>query len=84
MRPNRRQANGPIQASSARPAVQAVAVPFAQRLSCTVAEACEVTGLGRTKLYDLIGEGHLDAVTIGRRRLVPMNSLLKLLKNDNV
>ena len=52
------------------------AIPFAQRLACTVAEACEATGLGRTKLYELIGEGLLDTTTIGRRRLVLVRSLL--------
>jgi len=55
------------------------AIPFAQRLSCTVAEACEATGIGRTKLYELIGEGQLDTMTIGRRRLVLVPSLLSLL-----
>jgi excisionase family DNA binding protein len=54
------------------------AIPFAQRLACTVAEACEATGLGRTKLYALIGEGKLDTTTIGRRRLVMVPALLKL------
>jgi excisionase family DNA binding protein len=59
--------------------MEAVAIPFAQRLSCTIAEACEVTGLGRTKLYELIGDGHLATTTIGRRRLVLVRSLLSLL-----
>jgi excisionase family DNA binding protein len=54
-------------------------IPFAQRLTCTIAEACEATGLGRTKLYELIGEGHLDTTTIGRRRLVLVRSLRALL-----
>jgi hypothetical protein len=35
-------------------------VPFRERLSCTVDEACVVTGLGRTKLYELIGSGQLN------------------------
>ena len=55
------------------------AIPFAQRLACTVAEACEATGLGRTKLYELIGEGLVDTTTIGRRRLVLVRSLVELL-----
>jgi excisionase family DNA binding protein len=55
------------------------AIPFAQRLTCTVAEACQATGLGRTKLYELIGEGQLDTTTIGRRRLVIVHSLRTLL-----
>jgi excisionase family DNA binding protein len=55
-------------------------VPFAERLTCTIAEACEAVGLGRTKLYELIDEGRLDSITIGRRRLVVVRSLLKLLE----
>jgi len=58
------------------------AVPFAQRLACTVAEACEATGLGRTKLYELIGEGKLRTTTIGRRRLVMVHSLCALLEPE--
>ena len=39
-------------------------------ISTTVDEACRITGLGRTKIYELIGEGKLRTKTIGRRRLV--------------
>jgi excisionase family DNA binding protein len=55
---------------SAPEAVGSKAIPFTQRLTCTISEACEVTGLGRTKLYELIGDGHLATTTVGRRRLV--------------
>jgi excisionase family DNA binding protein len=54
-------------------------IPFAQRLSCTVAEACAATGLGRTKLYELIGAGSVATTLIGRRRLVSVKSLLHLI-----
>lgn len=53
-------------------------LPFSQRLTCTVAEASEVTGLGRTKIYELIGNGRLTTTTIGRRRLVIVQSLFAL------
>jgi excisionase family DNA binding protein len=56
------------------------AIPFAERLTCTIAEACEVTGLGRTKLYELIGEGLLATTTVGRRRLVLVQSLISLIE----
>lgn len=59
-------------------------VPFEQRLTCTVAEACQATGLGRTKLYGLIGAGHLSTITIGRRRLVLVRSLLELFSSDEI
>ncbi|MBV8916548.1 helix-turn-helix domain-containing protein [Bradyrhizobium sp.] len=54
-------------------------IPFVQRLTCTINEASEVTGLGRTKLYELIGTGHLITTTVGRRRLVLVSSLQALL-----
>jgi excisionase family DNA binding protein len=59
------------------------AIPFVQRLTCTIAEACEVTGLGRTKLYELIGNGYLATTTVGRRRLVLVRSLLSLLEGHS-
>jgi hypothetical protein len=40
---------------SASEAVRSQTVPFAQKLTRTINEACEVTGIGRTKLYELIG-----------------------------
>ncbi len=55
------------------------AIPFAQRLTCTIDEACQATGIGRTKLYELIGAGYLDTTTIGRRRLVLVRSLQSLI-----
>ena len=53
-------------------------IPFAERLTCTVPEACQVSGLGRTKLYELIGNGRLETRTIGRRRLILVRSLTGL------
>ena len=58
------------------------AIPFAQRPTCTIKEACNAAGLGRTKLYELIGGGALETTTIGRRRLVRIPSLLKLLNRQ--
>ncbi|RIK08052.1 MAG: transcriptional regulator [Acidobacteria bacterium] len=43
-----------------------------------VDEAARRLGLGRTKLYDLIGSGALRTVTVGRRRLVPVAALDEL------
>ena len=69
--------------SPVRSSPDATAIPFAQRLTCTIAEACEATGLGRTKLYELIGEGCLGTTTIGRRRLVLVRSLRMLLDAED-
>jgi excisionase family DNA binding protein len=82
MRHSRQQNNGSrIDPSAYVPTVvDPRTIPFAQRLTCTIAEACEVTGLGRTKLYELIGDGLLAATTVGRRRLVMVQSLLSLIE----
>ncbi len=44
-------------------------------LAVPVETALEISGLGRTKLYELIKEGKLKTVTIGRRRLINYASL---------
>ena len=56
------------------------ALPMTGRITCSVAEACKATGLGRTKIYALISEGCLESTTVGRRRLVDVGSLRKLLR----
>lgn len=33
------------------------------------------TGLGRSKTYQLIGEGEIETVKIGRRRMIPAQAL---------
>ena len=48
-------------------------------VSTTVDDACRITGLGRTKIYELIGEGKLRTKTIGRRRLVIYASIEALM-----
>jgi excisionase family DNA binding protein len=55
------------------------AIPFLQRPTCSIAEACSAAGFGRTKMYELIDGGAVKAVKIGRRRLVQVPSLLQLL-----
>ena len=69
-------------ADKSMPCHQGRRLPFAQRLTCTVAEACEVTGLGRTKIYELIGDGRVTTTTVGRRRLVIVQSLLVLVGSN--
>src|SRR5262245_34149314 len=57
-------------------------IPFAQRLTTAINDAGEVSGLGRTKLCELIGAGHLVTTTVGCRRLVVVRSLLSLLETS--
>ncbi len=62
-------------------ASKAPSVPFRERPTCSIAEACAAAGVGRTKLYELLDEGIVSAIKVGRRRLVRVNSLLALLEH---
>jgi excisionase family DNA binding protein len=44
----------------------------------TVKEAIRLSGIGRTKLYQLIKIGKLVSRTVGRKRLVSYASILNL------
>ncbi|MDB5739559.1 MAG: hypothetical protein JWP16_599 [Alphaproteobacteria bacterium] len=54
-------------------------VPFMDRPTCSVAEACLAAGIGKTTLYDLMDRRVLESTRLGRRRLISVPSLLKLL-----
>jgi excisionase family DNA binding protein len=54
------------------------AIAFGERLTCSVAEASQAIGLSRSKIYELMSGGEVQSVTIGRRRLVSVSSLIRL------
>lgn len=47
-------------------------------LLCGIHEATKLLGLGRSKVYELIGENRLETVRIGGRRLVRWESIERL------
>ena len=44
-------------------------------LSVTIPDACTMTGLGRSKLYELLASGEIRSGKAGRRRLIPVDAL---------
>lgn len=48
------------------------------RENVTVSEAIQRFGIARTKLYELIGNGDVIAVKLGRRTLISVESLRDL------
>jgi hypothetical protein len=48
-------------------------------LAVTVDDAKHITGLGHTKLHELIRDGTLESVAIGKRRLILYASIRDLL-----
>lgn len=46
-----------------------------KRLSYTIEEACEVTGMARTRIYRAIADSSLSSFLAGRRRMVSARAL---------
>ena len=51
-------------------------------LAYSIKEVCRVSSLGRTRVYQLIAAGRLEARKLGRRTLIPADSLRALLEGD--
>jgi excisionase family DNA binding protein len=48
----------------------------------SIREAAEALGVGRSTAYALMAQGKLPTVQIGRRRLVPTDSVLAIAKGE--
>ncbi len=51
-------------------------------ISYTINDACRVSGIGRTKMYALIGEGSIKVTKIGKRTLINASSLRQLVTGE--
>lgn len=51
-----------------------------QPLALTIAEACKIAGLGRTKIYSMLNSGELPARKCGRKTLILTEDLRKCLE----
>lgn len=51
-------------------------------LAYSLKDACAVSSLGRTTLYKHINAGHLKAIRVGGRTLIPAESLRSLLSGE--
>lgn len=54
------------------------------KLTYRVEEACIVTGLGRTKLYDEIKKGNLKVVHFGKSIRIPHDELVDFINRAKV
>lgn len=52
--------------------------PEPERITVRIKEACRITGIGRSKLYELIAEGEIEIAKIGAMTLIPVDSLRAL------
>jgi excisionase family DNA binding protein len=44
-----------------------------------LSEACLITGLGKTTIKSLVYSGELESIKVGRRRLIPVESIDKFI-----
>jgi excisionase family DNA binding protein len=49
-------------------------------ITLRIADACRVTGIGRSKFYELIKAGEIEVIKVGAITLVPMSSIQALLE----
>ena len=59
-------------------------IPFWHRVGCSVPEAEIATGIGRTKLYELLGTGEIKSTLVGSRRVISVASLRQLIDGGRV
>ena len=51
-------------------------------VTITILDALRLSGLGRTKLYELLTKGEIQSVRVGTRRLIVFASLKALLTGN--
>lgn len=49
-------------------------------LTVRIREACRLTGIGRSKLYELIAAGEIEILKVGTITLIPMAALERFLQ----
>ena len=52
-----------------------------ERLLLTPEDAADLLSIGRSKLYELIGDGRIASVRIGASRRVPMSALVEFVES---
>ena len=56
--------------------------PAIEPISVRIAAAVQLTGISRSKLYELIQSGELETVKVGRATLIPFKSLRALVERS--
>jgi excisionase family DNA binding protein len=54
--------------------------PVHTPLTVRIKEACRMTGIGRSKLYELIAAGDIEVIKVGSMTLVPIDALRAFLE----
>jgi excisionase family DNA binding protein len=52
-------------------------------ITVRVREACRLTGIGRSKLYELIAAGDIQIIKVGSITLIPVAGLQRFLQQES-
>jgi hypothetical protein len=53
-------------------------------ITASIEDFIQISSLGRTKVYELLGKGLLTSTKIGKRRLILLDSYRKLIEQQRV
>jgi excisionase family DNA binding protein len=56
--------------------------PVTDAITAPVDKFCALSGLGKNTVYQMIGDGRLASIKIGRRRLVVVDSYRRLIQEE--
>src|SRR5438270_5137436 len=51
-------------------------------ITTTISNFCRITGIGRSKTYELLDDDTLESIKIGKRRLIILDSYRKLIERQ--
>jgi excisionase family DNA binding protein len=54
-------------------------IPLTEPLAVRIPEACRLTGIGRSKLYELIADGTIEVAKVGSMTLIPFECLRRFI-----
>jgi excisionase family DNA binding protein len=52
-----------------------------ERITISVDEAISATGIGKTMLYELLGDGSIRSIKVGKKRLIILESIHEWIAN---
>lgn len=56
--------------------------PSDRIITAPIGEFCRISGIGRSRVYELIDDGSLESFTLGKRRLIVIDSYRRLIERQ--
>jgi excisionase family DNA binding protein len=53
-----------------------------ERITAPIDQFCILAGIGRSLVYEMLGDGRLESIRIGKRRLIVLDSYRRLIERE--